>query len=368
MRIAVIGPTYPYRGGIANFTTLLTKALREEHEVLLISYSRQYPKWLFPGKSDQDPSENPITTEAEYLIDSINPLTWLRTLWRLRQFGPEVVVMQWWVVFWAPLCLVLGWGVRLLRNRPKLAIIVHNAQPHEASTIDKVATRLGLSAADQLVAQAQSDGDILKQQFASKQVVVTPLPTYAALGDNVLNSAELPHPPDKPLLLFCGLIRPYKGLDILLDAMPLVLVKCEVHLAIVGEMWNGGENYLAQIERLGLQPHITLENEYVANERLAAWIKSAEVVVLPYRTATQSAVLQSAFGLETPVITTAVGGLPDVVDHGRTGLLVPPEDPTALAEAIIQFLDDQLRPQFVEHIRAQQARFSWQTYIEQLLM
>ena len=367
MRIAVIGPTYPYRGGIANFTTLLTKALREEHEVLLISYSRQYPKWLFPGKSDQDPSDNPITTEAEYLIDSINPLTWLRALWRLRQFGPDLVVMQWWVVFWAPLCFVLGWGVRLLRNRPKLAVIVHNAQPHEASTIDKVAIRLGLSAADQLVAQAQSDGTILRQQFASKQVVVTPLPTYAALGDNVLNSAELPFPPDKPLLLFCGLIRPYKGLDILLDAMPHVLAKRDAHLAIVGEMWNGGEDYLTQIERLGLQSHVTLENEYVTNERLAAWIKSAEVVVLPYRTATQSAVLQSAFGLETPVITTAVGGLPDVVDHGRTGLLVPPEDPIALANAILHFFEQQLRLSFVEHIRAQTDRFSWQNYIQHLL-
>ncbi len=360
MRIAVIGPTYPFRGGISHYTTLLTRELRQEHEVLLVSFKRQYPRWLFPGKSDREPEAGAVRESAEYMIDSLNPLTWLQTVRRITQFAPDLVVMQWWVPFWA-----VAWGGigRLLkRNLPsaKLAYIVHNALPHEPSRFDRVAVKFALAPADKLIAQAQSEANKLQLLTPDKPLAIVPHPSYAALGTEI-SDEPLPVPADKLLLLFCGLIRPYKGLDILLDALPTVLKKHDVHLGIVGEMWGGGAEYFEQIDRLGIGEHVTVINEYVSNAVLGKWVQSAEVVVLPYRSATQSGIAQLAFGLGTPVITTRVGGLVDVVEDGVTGLLVEPNDPVALSETICQFLmGDRM-------LVRQSAENSWQQLCHELI-
>lgn len=338
MRIALIGPTYPFRGGISHYTTLLTRELRREHEVLLVSFKRQYPSWLFPGKSDREPADGAVRESAEYLIDSLNPLTWLKTVNRITRFAPDVVVMQWWVPFWA-----VAWGGigRMLKRKlpsAKLIYIVHNALPHEPSPIDKQAVKFVLAPADKLIAQARSEADKLQTLFPNKAITIVPHPSYAELGAEP-SDEPLSVPPDKPLLLFCGLIRPYKGLDILLDALPLILAKQDVHLGIVGEMWGGGAEYFEQIDRLGIEKHVTVVNEYVSNARLGQWVRSADVVILPYRSATQSGIVQLAFGLGTPVITTRVGGLVDVVEDGVTGLLVEPNSTIAIADAVTRYLE-----------------------------
>lgn len=348
-RLCIIGPTYPYRGGIAHYTTLLTRHLREEegNEVLLISFSRQYPKWLFPGKSDKDPSKRPLTTEAEYLLDPINPVTWRRTLKQVKQFQPDVVIIPWWHPYFAPAWGVLSRAIKRFNCKPKLVFICHNVLPHEQSRIGKFVlpkiTKWTLQKGNKFVVHATSDKEILLKILPDVEIDVTPLPTIMDATDT--SDVELPVklPDDRPILLFCGIVRPYKGLDVLLDAFAMAIEERPLHLVVAGEFWkNSRPQYEQQITQLDITEHVTIVDDYLTDELFTAFIDRADVVVLPYKSATQSGVIQAAFGRNTPVITTDVGGLAEVVENGRNGFVVPPNNPNKLSEAIKRFLNMEL--------------------------
>lgn len=367
MKFCVIGPTYPYRGGIAHYTTLLVQHLREEHEVLFVSFKRQYPDWLFPGKSDKDPSKRPLTTETEYLLDPINPLTWRKTMQRIKLFQPEVVIIPWWHWYFAPAWTVLSRQIKRVASHPKLIFICHNVAPHEQGRMSKAVlpsvTKLAIGKGDGFIVHSQPDGRLLHSYLPKANYVVSPHPTYAELGEQNTTDIKLPVslPAERPLLLFCGIIRPYKGLDVLLDAFAIALKKQSLHLLIAGEFWQGGEvEYREQIEQLKLRDHVSIINEYIPDEWLAACIDRADVVVLPYKSATQSGIIQVAFGRGKPIITTNVGGLGEVVENGRTGLVVASEDPQGLATAIDRYFSEGLAPVFTENIMEKNGRFSWQ--------
>ena len=373
MRICLIGPTYPYRGGIAHYTTLLARHLREsgEYDVLLISFSRQYPGWLYRGRTDRDPSRRPVQTEAEYLLNPLNPLTWWRTLRRIEQWRPDVVVLPWWVPFWAPVWAVLGRGVRRLPGAPRLLFICHNVLPHEKGTLGQwllpAVVRHTLAPGDGFIVHAQSSAERLEAILPEARFRVTPHPSYAALGRDREKALPVPVPQDRPLLLFAGFVRPYKGLDVLLEALPSVLARRSVHLLAAGEFWEDVEGYREQTAALGIADAVTLLDAYLPDEQLAACMAAADVVVLPYRSATQSGVVQLAFGYQRPVITSDVDGLREAVAHEQTGLLVPPEDPAALAAAINRFFDEDLGDAMRANIQAQAGRFSWERLSAALL-
>ncbi len=368
-RYCLLGPTFPYRGGIAHYTTLLAQHLREENEVLLLSFSRQYPSWLFPGKSDKDPSERPLQTEALYELDPLNPLTWRRTLQQIRSWQPDVVIIPWWHPYFAPVWAGLGWGIQRLKPRPQLLFICHNVVPHEQGRLSHLllprVLKTVLGRGNGFIVHSQADKAILQSHLPKAQVIVSPHPTYAAFGKQPRQKLPISLPNDRPLLLFCGLVRPYKGLDVLLEAV--ALLKRPFHLLVAGEFWQGGlVAYQTQIIRLQLENHVTLLNEYLPDEMLTACIDRANVVILPYRNATQSGIVQIAFGRGKPVITTNVGGLGEVVEDGRTGLVVPPENAPALAEAIDCYFDHNLEEVFSERILAGNGRFSWEHLIQEL--
>ncbi len=365
-RFCLIGPTYPYRGGIAHYTTLLAQALAERHETLFISFTRQYPGWLFPGRSDRDPSRRPLQTKVTYLLDPLNPISWRRTVQQIGRWRPDAVVIPWWVPYWAPAWAAVGRAVKRLPGKPRLLFICHNVLPHEPGMLDKAALRLALGPGDGFVVHSQADADRLREQFHQARFRVSPHPTYAALGDAAAGKLPAEIPADRPLLLFCGLVRPYKGLDILLEAMPLVLARRPVHLLVAGEFWQGAAAFENQIEALGIGQSVTLVDAYLSNDDLAATIDRADVLVLPYRSATQSGLVQAAFGRCKPVITTAVGGLPEVVHDGLNGLVVPPADPLSLAEAIDRYFNEGLQQRFSDNIAQQQDRFEWQVMVETL--
>jgi glycosyltransferase involved in cell wall biosynthesis len=364
MRIALLGPNYPYRGGITHHTTLLARALRSAgHDLLFVSFSRQYPRLLY-GRSDQDPSSAPLQEPAEFWLDSLNPFTWVQTAQRIRAWSPEKVIMPWWVPFWSP-----AWGVvgRLLtrgKNAPELIMLCHNVLPHEQSWLDVAAVRWALAPADRFIVHAQSQAELLQGLFHGRVVSVTPHPSYgtlAATGKNTPETAIANLPTDRPLLLFCGFVRPYKGLDTLLEAVALVIKSRPVHLAVVGEFWTDPVVYQTSLDKLG--EHVTVVNAYVPNELLAVYVRRANVVVLPYKEATQSGIVRLAFGAGTPVITTAVGGLPEAVHPKLNGFIVPPNDPPALARAIERYFAEGWEEIMRNYLQEHETKFGWDNLV-----
>ncbi len=366
MQIAVIGPTYPFRGGIAHHTTLLVDALRAAgHEVLFISFTRQYPRWLY-RRDDRDPSAAPLQTGVSYLIDSMNPLTWQRALNRLRSFRPVLLVLPWWVPFWAIHWAFLARGIRRSHPAVRILAICHNVLPHEGGPFDRLALQLALGRADCFVVHAGEQARILRQIWPAARILVRPMPTFAPLVAEP-EPADRSRPAGRPTLLFCGLVRAYKGLDTLLRALPQVLARREISLKVVGEFWEDIDGYRALIESLEIGPFVEIHDEYVPNERLAALLREANLVVLPYRRATQSAIAQAALGAGTPVLATAVGGLVEAIQDGDNGLLVPPDDPHALAAAILRYFDDDLESVMRANLEAGSATYAWRTFAADLV-
>jgi glycosyltransferase involved in cell wall biosynthesis len=347
VRISVVGPTYPYRGGIAHYTTLLVRHLRAAgHDAPLYSFTRQYPRWLFPGKTDKDPSSTPLRVDCDYILDPINPFTWLRLVRRVRADHPDLLVLQWWVPYWTPCLTTIAHLIRR-KTRTKIAIVCHNVMPHEGGGFfDRRLALTVLRRGDALIVHSEQDRYKLLALLPEARVVKAQIPSYGELihqadpaGADALRR-QLGLQPDTPVLLFFGFVRPYKGLEYLIQALPQIRARIPAHLLVVGEFWSSPEFYERYAREFGIAQHITFVNRYVPNEELQPYFDLADVVVLPYVSATQSAVVQLAFGFNKPVITTRVGGLHEVVHDGVTGLIVPPQDEQALADAVIRFYQE----------------------------
>jgi glycosyltransferase involved in cell wall biosynthesis len=360
MRIVLIGPSYPFRGGISHYTTLLYRHLRRRHDVLFLSLVRQYPRWLYPGQSDQDTSEFPIREDgAERVLDPSNPLTWLRAIRRARQFRPDLIILPWWVAFWAP---SYGTIVPLAKvgTAAKVIYLCHNVTPHEHQRYDKWLARWALRHGDGYIVHSRQDEQNLFRLFPTARVRRTVHPTYDVFNRYDITMAEARNRlgATGDTLLFFGFVRPYKGLGHLIDAMPHILAERDVDLWIVGEFWQNAEMYLSQIRSLGIEAKVHVQNEYVSNERVGVYFSAADAVVLPYISGTGSGIAQIAFGYERPIVATSVGDLPEIVEPGETGYIVPPGDPIALAQAALAIYDKPAAA-WQANIRARRGRFSW---------
>jgi glycosyltransferase involved in cell wall biosynthesis len=358
MRICVVGPTYPYRGGIAHYTTLLVRQLRlAGHQAPLYSFTRQYPRWLYPGKTDRDPSADPLRVDCEYILDPINPLSWLRLFRRVRADNPDLLILQWWVPYWTPCLTVLG-GLIKRNTRIKIAFVCHNVMPHDAGVLDRRLVLTALRRGDALIVHSEQDRYKLLALLPKARIVKAGIPTYKPVGpqtsapDTARLRHELAIPSGAPVLLFFGFVRPYKGLEYLIQAMPRIRQRLpDAHLVVAGEFWSSREFYERFAEEFDARDSIRFVDRYVPNEELHPYFALADVVVLPYISATQSAVVPLAFGFNRPVITTRVGGLAEVVREGVNGLIVPPQDEAALADAVIRFFTEPVG----ERIREQMA-------------
>jgi glycosyltransferase involved in cell wall biosynthesis len=372
VRIAVVGPTYPYRGGIAHYTTLLVRHLRDAgHAAPLYSFIRQYPRWLFPGKSDRDPSDAPLRVDCEYILDPINPFTWWRLYRRVRADNPDVLVLQWWVPYWTPSLATIA-GLIKRNTRIKIVFICHNVVPHEGGgVIDRRLALTVLRRGDAMIVHSEQDRLRLLALLPKATVYKAAIPTYAPLTQQVPAAArrdlraELGIPEGAPVLLFFGFVRPYKGLEYLIQAMRSVRERIDARLLVVGEFWTAPEFYQRYADEFKVSDAITIVNRYVSNEELQPYFDTADVVVLPYVSATQSAVVQLAFGFGKPVITTRVGGLHEVVEDGVNGLIVPPQDERALADAIVRYFEQRLAEPMAANVRstASARGYSWQQLV-----
>lgn len=371
MRIAVVGPTYPYRGGIAHYTTLLVRALRAEHQVSFYSFRRQYPSFLFPGRSDHDNSTVPLRVECAYTLDLFNPLTWELTAARILTGNSELLILPWWHPIWAPAWLYLA--ARCRRQGIKLLFETHNVVTHETRTWDRWITRLILSFGDKVIVHSNDELAHLEGLLPQITASVVPHPSYASLTNGAAEPCsqqqarqQLGLVAGKPVALFFGFVRSYKGLDILVEAVAQIRDELELHLLVAGEFWIPEETITAAVERFGLTEQVTIINEYIPNESIGRYFAAADVVVLPYRTVSGSGVAQLAFGHGKPVIASRIGALAEAVLDGETGLLVPANNPAALAGALRRFFVELRHRDWSTSILAANELFSWERLVNEI--
>ncbi len=361
MRIALVGPASPWRGGIAHFNDLLARELAREHELRVLTFTRQYPSLLFPGKSQKHPGEESLKVDAIECIDSIGPWSWRSTARRIREWETELLVFRYWMPFFAP-CFgsILRGAVR--DGAPETVVVADNVVPHEPRPFDGALTNWFLSRPDRFVVMADAVRQDLLRIRPDAQVDLVPLPLHGQFGDAIDRVAarrELAIDADAELILFFGFIRRYKGLDLLLEAMRQIAAqRPRARLLVVGEFYDPEQPYREQVRAAGLEAVVRFVPDYVANDEVALWFSAADVVVLPYRHATQSGIIPVAYHMGRAVISTRVGGLGEVVDEGVNGLLVPPEDPAALAREVVRYFADGLQEGLEAGVLRARERFS----------
>lgn len=343
-KITLVGPVWPYRGGIALHTTLIARTLRQGgYPLQVISFRRQYPQWLYPGATDRDESQQVIKTEAEYLLDPLSPLSWVRTAQAIAASWPDLVAIQWWTTFWSPPYAALA---RLLRRKGcRIAYIIHNVLPHEAKPWDRWLARLALSPAQRFLVHTEAERERLLELLPGRETRVAAHPIYAVFAGSPPTQAEarrvLNLPAQERIVLFFGFVRPYKGLGLLLQALGRLRQQgVKPYLAVAGEFWHDKASYLEQIAALGLSEQVRIEDRYIPNEELALWFSAADMAVAPYiEGTTQSGAASMGMGFGLPLILSeqvAQGVRQENLDNL---IVVPTGDVAALARAIADLIE-----------------------------
>lgn len=367
-RIALIGPVYPYRGGIAHYTALLAAHLSEQHQVRVISFRRQYPSWLFPGRSDRDPSHTPLeVSNAYYTLDSLWPPSWISAARDTSAFAPDLLLIQWWTTFWAPCFITFLHRFHNLCPESIVIAVCHNVMPHERHIWDRWITKRTLSPADHYIVHSNEDRNKLLELIPEAEIEVMGFPPYGSIiedkpsKDSARDILGLDR--DLPVVLFFGFVRPYKGLDYLLQAIDKIRQQQPVHLLIVGEFWDDKKIYVEQIRKFGLSSHVTIIDRYVPNEKVGIYFAAANVLALPYVETSQSAVLHLSLDLHLPVIATRVGGLSESIVEDVNGLLVEPKDVDSLSCALFRYFEEDLESSMRSNI-CQKDSASWGHIVE----
>ena len=330
MKLTIVGPAYPLRGGIAHHVYWLQRELSSRgHEIQVISYRSLYPKLLFPGTTVFDNSEMKLDPGGRAILSPLNPVTWIRAVKEARSFAPDAVVIEWWNTFFAPTVGILA---RMLKRSGLWCILeCHNVLPHERRKIDGFLLKFAFSAADAFITHSVSDQEDLLSIRRGGRIEVAPLPIPEAF------SAGGRVHPSRRTILFFGIVRKYKGLDVLLRAMPRVLSSIDCDLVVAGEFYEPVGKYKQLVRDLGIDSHVRIENRYIPNEEVPAFFSQADVLVLPYLSATQSGVARIATANGLPIIASRTGGLSEAIEENVTGFLVPPGNVEALAERLICF-------------------------------
>ncbi len=369
MKIAMIGPVHPYKGGIAHYTDLLCRALREDgNEVQLYSFKFQYPKLLYKKPQKDMKSSGFGTNDADFCIHTLNPFNWIKVAGRIKKQKPELIILQWWHPYFAP-CF---WSICKLLRREKILFVCHNVFPHERFPLDRLLTKWTLGCGRYFITQSKMDARDLLSVKHDAVYRVTPHPTYGMFckqGMSMQKAREqLQIDQGQRVLLFFGFVRKYKGLQYLLEAMKLLKERdFKVQLWVVGDFGEDKDEYVEQIRRFKIEDQVQMVEGYVPDDEVEKYFAASDLVVLPYLSATQSGIVQIAFGFEKPVLVTEVGGLPDVVTNGKTGYVVEPQSAEMIAEAIMDYYINNRREAFVSQIEKEKDRFSWKTFVDTMM-
>lgn len=366
MKVSIFSAFYPFRGGIAQFNARLFRSLQKDHEVSAFTFKKQYPDFLFPGTT-QYVTENDKADKipAQRVVSSFNPFTYCSAARKVKRSEPDVLILNFWMTIFGPFL-----GIMSSRQRPqtKRIALVHNLIPHEKRFFDSILTRFFVNRVDGFVVLSESVGKDLQEMKPDARVICLPHPWYDHFGekmDKVNARKTLSILPDKKTLLFFGLVRDYKGLDVLIDAFEGLDESYQ--LVIAGEVYSGKEKYLDQSGRSAAKERIFFFDRYIPDDEVPILYSAADVCVLPYRSATQSGVTAASFHFEVPVIATNVGGLKESVGDKGLGNIVEEADPSLLRQAIIDFYTDGKAEAFVSNIRAEKQNNSWDHFATELI-
>ena len=358
-KIAIIGPNYPYRGGNSLFIGHLCVALQKDFELVIINYSLLYPELLFPGKTQYDKSNEVVKEirdlKTERILNSINPISWYKTAKRIDSFEPDLIVFDWWQPFFGP-CHYAVSSLLEKKYKDKILFITENVVSHESRFIDRFLTKIGLSNASKFLVLSNKVKEEIASKYPSKIVYKSELPIYNCYDTNkALNGNSIREKfgfkESDRVLLFFGYIRHYKGLDILIEALS-ILRKTDpsYKLLVAGESYEDEKIYLNRIYELKLKDAVVMENKFISNEDVGEYFYASDLVVLPYRTATQSGILNMAYGFLKPVVITNVGGLAEFVDRNKTGVIVELSEASSVAAGVQSFFDLRQKVDFTAEI------------------
>ena len=368
-KIFIIGPAYPLRGGLATFDELFCNAFNEQgHQCEIISYSLQYPGFLFPGSTQFDTSGiAPKNLVIHTLINSVNPLSWIKTARFIKQQKPDFIVFRFWIPFMGP---ALGSIARMVRKSGiKVLAITDNVIPHEKRIGDASFSKYFINSCDGFITMSKAVmADLEKFTSTSyKKYLLHPL--YTSFGEKLSRTdarKALGLEEDKKIVLFFGLIRKYKGLDMLLDAFHELKADPSLKLVIAGEFYEDEKPYLDLIEKYGIGKQVILHSKFIANEDVKLYFSAADLVALPYRTATQSGVTQVSFHFEVPTLVTNVGGLAEIIPDKVAGYVVESSG-KAIAVAIKDYFDNNRKQAFSEGMKKEKQKYDWNIFVNEVV-
>ncbi len=367
MKIALVTVAPPYRGGIALHSAILYQHLSANHKVNCYNFSRQYPNFLFPGKTQLEKGTPAVDIKSERCIDSVNPLTWLATANKIIKSNPDVVIFRYWNPFFA---IMMGKIARKIKRKVKKVnciAICDNIIPHERHLVDNILTKYFTKSMDSFIVMSGEVERDLKKFLNNPKYLKLYHPVYNVFGNSMEqeDARNLLGVEKKYIILYFGYVREYKGLDILIKSTAILKKKMDNFRVIaVGESYEGNEKYRNLITDCGVNDVFTWISEYVPDNEVAKFFSAADVVALPYRTATQSGITQIAYHFNKPVVVSSVGGLPEMVIDGESGFLIPPEDPTTLAECLLVNLSSGKFAEMQKSVSEYKQRFSWENFVQ----
>ncbi|NOZ09252.1 MAG: glycosyltransferase [FCB group bacterium] len=367
MRIALVSVAPPYRGGISLNTAILLTHLQKKHTVRCFNYSRLYPEFLFPGKTQYETGKPAVPVSSDRCLDSINPFTWYRTAGNIRKFDAEAVIFRFWNPFFAP---ALGTIAGILRKRSpdiKIMAMSDNIQPHEPHFFDGPLIRYFLNKMQTHVVLSEAVERDLHKFITAPEYRRLYHPIFDVFGKSQPKSEARRdlQIPGKYVILYFGLVRQYKGLDVLIRATRLLKEKfSDFQVLAVGECYGDRAKYEQLIVSEDVSDKFTWLNAYIPDQQVGQYFSAADVVALPYHHATQSGVVPLAYHFDKPVVVTRVGGLHEMVAEGESGFLVEPDSPRELADCLYANLISGKFSSMTEGVRRQKEKFSWEIFVQ----
>lgn len=366
MKAIIVGPAYPLRGGIASFNESLCRGMEKYGiQTEIISFSLQYPSFLFPGKTQFDEGVGPDDLKITTILNSVNPFSWRKVAKLIKKEKPDVVIIRYWIPFMA---LCLAYIARSASKFAKVIAITDNVIPHEKRIGDTLLTKHFVNAIDGFVAMSSSVVNELKS-FTNKPAICLPHPIYDVYGEIISKQKALSNlnlkTEDKHLLFF-GFIRKYKGLDLLLEAMgDHRIKKMNIKLLVAGEFYDEKKGYDEIIIKNDLSDNVIFKSGFIPSDDVCNYFCAADMIVQPYRSATQSGITQIAYNFERPMLVTNTGGLPEIVPDKKVGYVVEPSG-KEIADAIIDFYQNDREEGFSLQAKKEKQRFSWDFFVQGL--